>query len=517
MKHIYHIKKICFSLNPFQRFAIITVILSILLCIYISDWVFDPDYYHFQQIRWNELYPVIPGLGNLEDRFAFNSNYLLISSIFTFRFIFGEIEAVYLLQSLLLLLMLCRLFYLFFSSDYDIRYMVLILLFAVLFYVYRFMFSTSDTDILPILFIFHFLSKTVLDIGWLKEKPFLVILLPSILVTYKLSVVFFAFLSLFSIVYLFREKKSRELIFIFTCITCAISLWLVRNVIISGYLIYPMTNIDLFSFDWKMPAVVGKIQNLFIHDFAKHIFLRDMGYVQSFFLLPAKEKYIFFLIQFIPFILVLFSPVVIIFKTYKKEIDPRHIMLYLFTIACIIMNIILAPDLRFSYGYLLGCAFFTIVLCIPAGKKIYVNRNFITFIMIFCFTIIACDKFIYYSARIGMKYEEVTDFLTFYHHKPDKRPVTLNEYDMGRFTLYLAQPDDQGIRTSWNLPATFDTGIPFDDFKNDLSIFKIQSYKTIEARGDKLDDGFRTKKEYLELFEMNKEKYIDLYQNRLKK
>ena len=32
--------------------------------------------------------------------------------------------------------------------------------------------------------------------------------------------------------------------------------WLVRNVIISGYILYPYSRIDLFGFDWKMPAEI---------------------------------------------------------------------------------------------------------------------------------------------------------------------------------------------------------------------------------------------------------------------
>jgi hypothetical protein len=46
----------------------------------------DTQAYHAQNIQWIRTYAVVPGLGNLHDRFAFNSMFFVISALFTFKF-----------------------------------------------------------------------------------------------------------------------------------------------------------------------------------------------------------------------------------------------------------------------------------------------------------------------------------------------------------------------------------------------------------------------------------------------
>jgi len=46
----------------------------------------DTGIYHAQAIRWIETYPVVPGLGNLHTRFAYNSSWLVANALFSFAF-----------------------------------------------------------------------------------------------------------------------------------------------------------------------------------------------------------------------------------------------------------------------------------------------------------------------------------------------------------------------------------------------------------------------------------------------
>jgi hypothetical protein len=43
--------------------------------------IHDTGLYHVPTVRWIETYPVVPGLGNLHDRLAFNSAYLLYAAL----------------------------------------------------------------------------------------------------------------------------------------------------------------------------------------------------------------------------------------------------------------------------------------------------------------------------------------------------------------------------------------------------------------------------------------------------
>jgi len=42
--------------------------------------------------------------------------------------------------------------------------------------------------------------------------------------------------------------------------------WLYSNVILSGYLIYPLVELDLFSVDWKLPKTIGETEREFIKE-----------------------------------------------------------------------------------------------------------------------------------------------------------------------------------------------------------------------------------------------------------
>lgn len=73
-------------------------------------------------------------------------------------------------------------------------------------------------------------------------------------VTVKLSAGLLVILAVYPAALLICQKKWGQ-IFLFLGAGILIVLpFLVRNVIVSGYLIYPYSSIDLFNVDWKMAA-----------------------------------------------------------------------------------------------------------------------------------------------------------------------------------------------------------------------------------------------------------------------
>ena len=93
-----------------------------------------------------------------------------------------------------------------------------------------------------------------------------------------------------------------------------------------------------------------------------------------------------------------------------------------------------------------------------------------------------------------------------YHPLPHPRNYEterkFDTYKMGPLDIFITV--DKNDRTFDRLPATNPTGLPFTPFDGN----KIQSIKTVENRGNFLQDGFRTKKEYIELLDGNSQKYI---------
>lgn len=64
--------------------------------VYIGLWTLkspsfiDTYIYHAQAIRWIEEYGIVPGLGNLHNRFAYNSAFLPLQAFFSFSWIYSS-------------------------------------------------------------------------------------------------------------------------------------------------------------------------------------------------------------------------------------------------------------------------------------------------------------------------------------------------------------------------------------------------------------------------------------------
>ena len=51
---------------------------------------YDTGLYHSQAVQWIEEYGVVPGLGNLHHRFAYNSAIMCLQALFSMKFLFGQ-------------------------------------------------------------------------------------------------------------------------------------------------------------------------------------------------------------------------------------------------------------------------------------------------------------------------------------------------------------------------------------------------------------------------------------------
>ena len=89
-------------------------------------------------------------------------------------------------------------------------------------------------------------------------------------VTLKLSVAPIVILAFF-VVYLFAKEKKYKEIIVYSIISVIIVLpYIVRGIIISGYLLYPLTSIDIFNFDWKIPVDIANEDRWAISIWGKH-------------------------------------------------------------------------------------------------------------------------------------------------------------------------------------------------------------------------------------------------------
>lgn len=147
---------------PFSYFICVCIILVSFLMIPVwFDFVnYDPLFYHYSNIRWNETYPVIAGLGNLEERFGFNSNYLLLCALFSLRIIFGDL--IIGIQSLFAALIACWIVYEVIKTNFEVKRIFLLILYFIFIYINKVDLATSSTDIIPNLATFYLFFNIIL-------------------------------------------------------------------------------------------------------------------------------------------------------------------------------------------------------------------------------------------------------------------------------------------------------------------------------------------------------------------
>lgn len=211
----------------------------------------DTLVYHMPAVRWISEYPVVPGLGNLHGRLAFNSHFFIISALFEIEFAKNLI--MYPLNSFLFALLAMRLIV---NIDraagqkewFPFLLNTLLLLLAAYFSL-RHVESISTDIPNSVLTIYIFLL--FLELSRHKEffRPFLLVTLVLTAITFKLSSIFLAVL-LPGFLLSFSRRRLAALAALGALVLFP---FFYRNVVLSGYLVYPYPELDLFEVEWKIP------------------------------------------------------------------------------------------------------------------------------------------------------------------------------------------------------------------------------------------------------------------------
>lgn len=477
-KNILHrIKTKIGSITLFQSILIIACALMLLLFAIVPPQFPDIYYYHIQNIMWNEEFHVVPGLANIEERFGFNSNLFLLSSVFGLRPLFGEF--VYGINALCMLLVLV---YIIRQARYQKAYLTLlfIIIYVVFFMEYKTHIGCSSADLFPNLLIVFLLFSLLSNPQNFEKKSVLFWLIPIFCVTLKVSTIFICLLSIYLFVILIRKRKYRTVIFIFITGLLIVFPWLIRNVIISGYLIHPYPALDLFSFDWKLPVKYAVESKLYIEAYT---ISHDATYDTSNYILNMSflEKIHFWISQHHPLDIcitgagLLFPFVMFIALFRQKSIIKENSILLLVWIVGLsgfVFWLVMAPAVRFGYGFI------AIVFTIPIyllfkNKKTYIGALFINLFLITTVIFLSVLSIRYY---MSIKTGALLDREILY--KPQSMDTRLQKFPVKTNTYYIngirfTQPLD-GSCYDFPLPCTYDAG-------------------NIEMRGSSLQDGFRKK------------------------
>lgn len=253
-------------INVRKRFrskeGVVCLIIVLISAFYASRGAFhrDTGIYHAQAIRIIEEYGVIKGIGNFQLHFAYNSSYLALCALFTLSFILpfalhtmtGFIMALFTCYAVCGLMKwasrashtadMARLAIIIYgitvleylqspATDYGAMYMVLYIMCA---WITQAAEKKDDADDIPVY-------------GYLA-------VLSIFTVSMKLSAAALVVLAVLPFILLVKKKMIKETVLFIVIGFLSFLPYLVRNVIISGWLLYPAEAIDLFNVVWKVPA-----------------------------------------------------------------------------------------------------------------------------------------------------------------------------------------------------------------------------------------------------------------------
>lgn len=335
----------------------------------------DTGIYHAQMIRWYEEYGIVPGLANLQQHFGYNSAYLAYAAIFSMKWLLGQSlhGTTGFLQAFLVIWALYGLK----SFKYHKRHLAdgcraAILLYAIVI-AERVMSPATDFGAMYLsLWILTLWAKTACEREEREEEKtdFYALLCVAVVcvTTYKLSAGMLVLLTLYPAVFLIRGKEWKKIALYFLSGVIVLAPWLIRNVILTGWLIYPFEAIDLFRLDWKVPLELMQHDSDQIKVWGRCLF--DVGRIQDpvSVWLPiwwnAKDRYEIMLLtgNIIAAALTGFTALYRFIR--KEKISWDCVVLYAAVFAGIAGWVFTAPFIRY------GLAFLLILPCMAAGEWI---------------------------------------------------------------------------------------------------------------------------------------------------
>ena len=232
----------------------------------------DTGMYHAQAVKWINEYGTVYGLGNLHYRLAFNSSWFYLAAFFDILSFDGRTSHVINLVPYTLLLFICFSgFYGVFKGNLSIAN-ILKCFFAFPFCANRFLTIVLLPSLSPDLVVsVLILYVLVLSVDYIEQRAtannslddsqrqtYTLILCASFfLPTIKLSSLPILLFPLFLLTK--TENRTRALVSKSFLVGIVILLpFLTGNVLLSGYLLFPFPQIDLLSFDWKVPYQVAE-------------------------------------------------------------------------------------------------------------------------------------------------------------------------------------------------------------------------------------------------------------------
>lgn len=456
-------------INVKKRFrskeGVVCLIIVLISAFYASRGVFhrDTGIYHAQAIRIIEEYGIIKGIGNFQLHFAYNSSYLALCALFTMSFILPF--ALHTMTGFIMALFTCyaacglmkwtsrashtadmaRLAIIIYgitvleylqspATDYGAMYMVLYIMCA---WITQAVEKKDDSEDIPVY-------------GYLA-------VLSIFTVSMKLSAAALVVLAVLPFILLVKKKMAKETVSFILIGFLSFLPYLVRNVIISGWILYPAEAIDLFNVVWKVPAEYMKFDADQIKVWGRE--LQDTMSVEEGITVGISdwlpiwwEKKRFYEKLLLVFQVAGAGAVLLnlFIRKVRKKIRADVAMFYIAVFINIAMWFFTAPFIRYGLAFLM---LLPICAAMDLAENIFKGKTFLRFVMV----AIAVVCFGNWTAR----YLKV-DKERFVEHAKDGYYLTpipfpdseTDEVNMNGVIVYNTVHEDEEINSYYNCPSS---------------------------------------------------------------
>lgn len=360
---MYFIKSINVSFLPLRLLVVLLVSVCVAIVTAQIPMHYDTYLYHAQAIRWVEEFGLVPGLGNLHNRFAYNSSFIVVQALLSFKFLYGA--SLHTLNGFVCVVFLLYAMFTFLKkrkvgiSD-GLRLVLIVYIIQGAQFV-----SSPNTDTFALILTVYILTKWIdfLEEGVLEIEPYGWLCLMGIYAcTLKLSTAFIMVLLLKPVIFLIKHKQWKKMWYYVMCSLITVLPFVLRNVMISGYILYPYVSIDIIPFiDWKMNPAAIDYDRKEIIVWARGTFDVAATYQWSVFQwLPVwlKRMNAF---NFCCFFISMASSAGLILTSvfYLKRREFDFVLFYMISVICLIGWLFSAPAVRYGVVYLwMPCVIF---------------------------------------------------------------------------------------------------------------------------------------------------------------
>ncbi len=357
---------------PRDSWAAVAIILVFVLSHRQSTLSYDTGLYHLQAMRWITEHRIVPGLGNLHGRLAFNSLIFPIAGV-------ADRSGIGWISNLLVVLFVLISFFLRLRNVTADRHgsglAFWVLAFSILILWKNYWYGVLNADaFIAVLIVYWTCIAVGLAASPHMEADLAMLLLSAVLaVSVKVSAAPLL-LPAVAIAWIHRNRLPTAVTLrVASAAGLLLMLWMLRGIVLSGCAVYPVSQTCITSLPWAESQHAVGSESLAIrawarkpgdHNFAQVV--KDRAWFPQWFSAAQQDQAIR--------LLIIFAPLGLFATLLRRNIygDPEHGLPVIASglIGCLIFWFVTAPDPRFGQGFLLA----VVVVCGSFAFAVFFRR-----------------------------------------------------------------------------------------------------------------------------------------------